>query len=115
MPKGAIYVGRGTKWGNCFIPFFGNDQGWCVAAAQSPLETVGRLGSLRVVVSGLGSEEDATWEAVRLFEAEIPPELREQARLELRSKTLACWCEVGAACHGDTWLRIANSESEVSE
>ena len=27
---------------------------------------------------------------------------------ELRGKNLACWCPIGAACHGDVLLELAN-------
>jgi len=28
---------------------------------------------------------------------------------QLRGKNLACWCKIGAPCHGDVLLRVANS------
>jgi hypothetical protein len=37
------------------------------------------------------------------------PDLREQARGELRGKDLACWCALDEPCHGDVLLEIANA------
>lgn len=33
----------------------------------------------------------------------------ERAPQELRGKNLACWCAIGAACHADVLLEIANT------
>ncbi len=50
--------------------------------------------------------------AVALYEQHLAehPELREQARAELRGRDLACWCPTGGPCHGDVLLRVANSD-----
>lgn len=32
------------------------------------------------------------------------------ALLELRGKNLACWCAIGAPCHADILLELANTE-----
>jgi len=50
---------------------------------------------------------------LRKFEAYIAaqPELRRQAREELRGRDLVCWC-APLPCHGDVLLRVANSEEE---
>ncbi len=37
----------------------------------------------------------------------------EKAKL-LRGKNLACWCGLGAECHADTWLELANPPEAVS-
>jgi hypothetical protein len=37
----------------------------------------------------------------------LPPTAHE-IRTELRGKTLACWCALGAPCHADVLLEIAN-------
>lgn len=36
------------------------------------------------------------------------PDLIEEAKLELKDKTLGCWC-APKACHGDVLLEVANS------
>jgi hypothetical protein len=37
------------------------------------------------------------------------PELITAIKAELRGWDLMCWCELGAPCHADTLLEIANS------
>lgn len=37
------------------------------------------------------------------------PDLRDQARIELRGRDLVCWC-APLPCHGDVLLRVANQE-----
>jgi hypothetical protein len=39
---------------------------------------------------------------------ESQPNLIRRAKLELRGKTLGCWC-APQACHGDVLIKIANS------
>lgn len=39
----------------------------------------------------------------------LRPDLQDDARIELRGKTLGCWC-APLACHGDILLEIANAE-----
>ena len=39
--------------------------------------------------------------------AETPPTL-EDIRAQLGGKNLACWCALGAPCHADVLLRLAN-------
>jgi hypothetical protein len=73
-----VYIGRPSPWGNPF-----------------------RLG-----VDG----DRAT--VVRKFREFIMgphgAKLRERARVELRGKTLGCWC-APLPCHGDVWEEIANT------
>ena len=39
------------------------------------------------------------------------PQVKEQARLELRGKDLVCFC-APEACHADVLLKVANEEDE---
>jgi Domain of unknown function (DUF4326) len=80
MPDGAIYVGRGSRWGNPY-----------------------RVGSCLI--------PDAET-AVAVFRANFPVCLDLS---ELRGKTLACWCKVGSACHGDVLLELANTPARAIE
>jgi hypothetical protein len=43
------------------------------------------------------------------------PGVVEQIRRELGGRDLMCWCPVGAPCHGDLLLQIANPSSAGSE
>jgi hypothetical protein len=75
-----VYIGRPSKWGNPF----------------------------RI---GVRLERD---DAIALYRAYMSGDpqgrlLAEQAKRELRGKTLGCWC-APKACHGDVLLEIANAE-----
>lgn len=44
-----------------------------------------------------------------LEDSEEGRELVRRAKRELRGRNLGCWCRIGEPCHGDAWLKIANS------
>jgi hypothetical protein len=51
-------------------------------------------------------------QVIRMYEewlATMRPDLVEDARAELRGKTLACWC-APLPCHADVLARIANED-----
>lgn len=131
MPEGAIYVGRGTKWGNPYAvgkaqmrhPRIDGTDGW---------EYEGRLHKLSGErVPFYHSDGRITWhdirdatpaEVVDLYRAWLPGELR-RGRLamrcgrqvvepydldELRGRDMACWCPLDQPCHADVLLHIAN-------
>ena len=77
-PPGAVYVGRGSKWGNPY----GTDAR-CLVTVETAAE------------------------AVRLYRADIKP-LIPIIRAELRGKTLMCWCPLDQPCHADVLLELAN-------
>ena len=84
MPKGAIYVGRPTKWGNPFTPSsYSGDASGCVKAYRDLL-----AGKLR----RLGFMEPT-----------------QQEIAQLRGKDLACWCPLDQPCHADVLLELANT------
>lgn len=78
MPEGAIYVGRGSKWGNPFT-----------------VEKYGREGAVKMFRDYIGHPNSPL-----LFECE---DIK-----KLKGKTLACWCKETEICHGDVLLEIAN-------
>lgn len=92
MPPNAVYVGRGTKWGNPFV--------------------VGRHGTAQECVELFAlclygylciSTDDDTYQAQK--------RLREAVRDDicaLEGKDLACWCRAGKPCHADVLLQVAN-------
>lgn len=54
---------------------------------------------------------------VRLFEGMMKTELARSEKMraaieELRGKDLGCFCPLGAVCHGDVLLRLANDRTE---
>ena len=78
--EGAVFIGRGTVYGNPY-----------------------KIGD------GV-TRENALFlfrKHIEKMAVDFPDLL--QARLdELRGKTLACWCRECDACHGDVWLEFAN-------
>jgi hypothetical protein len=75
----AVNVGRPSKWGN-----------WI--ARQQALTT----GATAVAAF-------KSW-----LENEAPDIWKDQARLALRGKNLACWCALDVPCHADILLAFAN-------
>jgi hypothetical protein len=91
MPEGAVYIGRGSQWGNPYV--------------------IGRDGTAKECIEKYARD----W----LPYTHQPPHnsttdfLISQCNLEgiihsLRGKTLACWCKETEPCHGDWLLKIAN-------
>lgn len=96
LPDGAVYVGRPTKWGNPFKigePWPPGDP----RELQHPATREDVLEAFDEYIDG------------RLIQK---PPTRDQITTELRGKPLACWCPLGAACHADKLLEIANACSE---
>lgn len=83
MPKGAVYVGRPTKWGNP----------WKIGDFGMSREDVVR--------------EHRLW-LVRTLAFDHP--FRRQFIGELRGKDLVCWCPTDLPCHADTLLEFANAQ-----
>lgn len=91
-PKGAVYIGRPTKWGN---PFTHDAKAYMAyASSKTPLTLC-------------KNREEAVSSYKSLILAN--KELREQAILELKGKDLVCWC-APEACHADVLMEIANEE-----
>lgn len=98
-PEGAVYVGRGTKWGNPWAVRWDTKlQRWIVKADHnaSSERFVTKHDAVASAVAHF-----APW-AWRLDTAEI--------RKHLRGKTLMCWCAEDAPCHGDVLLALASGK-----
>ena len=99
MPEGAVYVGRGTKWGNPFVVGIDGTRTECfdlyvkLAAGylciSKPLAHVERQSIAYAALAGAGRE--------------------------LRGKDLACWCPLDQPCHADVLLEIANTGGQADE
>mgnify|MGYP001222494725 CR=1 FL=1 len=87
----AQSVARPGPWGNPFtIAEVMEELGLDKERAQA--EAVARYGRwIRGEISGLR-----------------PPPAREDIRVSLAGKNLACWCREGSPCHVDTLLVLAN-------
>lgn len=84
MPKGAIYVGRPTKWGNNYrIGTESHNE------EELPLDAQG---------------------AVDLFKHYQVPEMIDDGIdfSELRGHDLVCWCPLDQPCHADVLIELAN-------
>lgn len=119
-PAGAVYVGRGSRWGNPCT------QIRMPALDGSEWEREGRLGK----TSGqrhafVHPDKTITWhlvqdatreQAVAMYREHLAqhPSLVEAARAELRGRDLMCWCPLTDAegapvpCHADVLLELAN-------
>lgn len=88
MPAGAVYVGRGSKWGNPFK----------VGSEMCPTRKEAVLAYECLILS-------------RFVHLSKPPVQGEAAiRAELHGKDLACWCPLDQPCHADVLIRIANPD-----
>jgi len=87
IPPEAVYIGRGSKWGN---PYRIGDK------APYPYPHIMRIDRAL---------------SLKLFREYLKyhPELVAAAKIELRGKDLVCYC-APLPCHGDIWLEIANSD-----
>lgn len=142
MPAGALYVGRGpgSKWGNPFA--YRTRQGLARVPAidGSPWEYEGRISA-----AGTRHDyfhPDGTWtrhtirymtraECVEMYDRALTTPTAsihlwwsqgrrwltvEDARRDLASRDLACWCPLDdgeggrVPCHRDVLLRVANGE-----
>jgi hypothetical protein len=120
MPEGAVYVGRGSKWGNPFV--VGKTQVRMPALDGREWEHEGRLhkisGEKNFYCTGTDAHgmpvgvwhqiEDATLEqCIELFRDYIKWS-RGVDPAWLAGKDLACWCPLDKPCHADVLLELAN-------
>ena len=88
-------VDRATEWGNHHV-----------------IEKEGPF-SFSVERRNFATREAAQAHAVWLHAADAE-RIEDRIRRHLAGVNLACWCDPGTPCHGDTLLRIANA-IEVSD
>lgn len=100
-PMSAVYVGRGTKWGNP-NRVVRSGGGWAVDHDKG-----GSVGTFAF-------EREARRFAVEAYRAHLNahPELAEAARVELAGKPLMCWCPLPLPgepdhCHAAVLLELA--------
>jgi hypothetical protein len=94
MPKGAIYVGRPTRWGNPYA--VGEVNGW------TGMDIADREEARSVYTAELQTMQSFNPEAFAVLVREI--------QKELRGRDLACWCPLDQPCHADVLLELANQE-----
>lgn len=103
LEPGSVKVDRSTRWGNPFKP-----------TLLSPLQGT-KLVDGRVRPMGFLPRDNA--EAVALYRlwldgtivlADRTAPTVAEIRDALRGHDLACWCLIGAVCHVDVLLEVAN-------
>lgn len=87
MPPGARYVGRGSKFGNCFS--------WRLRM-RTHHDTERQAKQWAV------DSFDAVWSAY------ADTDYRSYLE-EIRGQDLACWCRLDDPCHRNVLLRLANN------
>lgn len=140
MPDGAVYVGRGTRWGNPFVLGRAQMRFPRVDGAQS-WEYEGRLhktsgerhafhhadftlredGSKAYRITWHDVRDATREECVALYREWItgerdlldykPSSQVEALRATLAGRDLACWCSLSLPCHADVLLELANGDA----
>ena len=100
MPDGAVYVGRGTYWGNFWR--VGDTITVTGPSIHPPYPENEQYVRELVVTPAI---------AVALYEAVIGPDQPYAIQL-LGGRDLACWCPTDQPCHADILLKLANPEPE---
>ncbi|MEJ8654621.1 DUF4326 domain-containing protein [Streptomyces sp. MS1.AVA.3] len=119
-PDGAVYVGRGSKWGNPYR--LGTTQVRTPALDGSMWEQEGRLGKRSgqwhgfvhpdgTVTSHL-VQDAAPEQVVELYRRWVAgrPGLVDAVREQLAGRDLMCWCPLEQPCHADWLLDVANGD-----
>lgn len=107
MPENTVKVSRPGKFGNPF------------PVKKATSTTMGVTSDIWIVGTWEGpalwikhSEAEAVDVAIQAYRAWITSPERSKfladARIELRGKSLACWCRAGTPCHADVLLELAN-------
>lgn len=94
MPEGAVYVGRGSMWGNPYRVGASRGDRLPPLTAEQAVRRFERW-----LTTPVASPEHGVDRAVILNNLH-----------QLGGKDLACWCRVGDPCHADVLLRLANGQ-----
>lgn len=135
MPQGAVYVGRGTRWGNPWRLKTPNALARVPALDGSAWEVEGRISAhgmshpyfhpggrvthhrIRYMTRAECVEvyraalTEPTFER-HVFQGVGEPWLSvEDVRRELAGRDLACWCRPDQPCHADVLIELANPDA----
>lgn len=100
MPDGAVYVGRGTRWGNPYRAGKAEPRmPWLPAGTVLTSEQA--VACYRDMVNGGG---------VHILSDQYLSSSVGQILFFLRGRDLACWCPLDQPCHADVLLEIANGD-----
>lgn len=95
-PEGAVYVGRGSRYGN---PFVGPNAVKAFTIWVDNSVTIQQMKWWTPI-----SVHPSYYDSVDRYASEILGNWRE----ELRGKDLMCWCILSRPCHADVLLELAN-------
>jgi hypothetical protein len=102
-PEGAVYVGRGSRYGN---PFRLVREGNLWIVRVDPADgVVGR--TVGDYVLERQARQVAVDEFRAMFRGPAGWELAEYFALRLHGRDLMCWCAEDQACHADVLLELA--------
>jgi hypothetical protein len=104
-PENAVYVGRGSGWGN---PFVVGENGLWMADATHPLTTAREPGEYEHGIRVERCTDRATAAAWYRAYIEAYDLLLQNALRDLEGRDLMCWCPLDEPCHADVLLEIAN-------
>lgn len=93
-PRGAIYVGRPTRWGNPFVVCDDLNDG-CEHEFCMPTRWLAAVKFKHCYMAPLSSDPP------------VPDE--DDIRRTLRDHDLACWCPLDEPCHADVLFELANA------
>jgi len=111
LPRGSVYVGRPTDWGNPFRHELIDGSWWIVSCdngrpiMKKETEADARAGAVRLYRAYL--RNDGTQAGAIRDDGGAMIALR--AKAELRGRKLACWCSLDVPCHADVLAEVANS------
>lgn len=112
-PAGAVYVGRGTRWGNPWAVTLDRIRGWRV----HPADDASVLSP--AIVGWWESRQRAHEVAVARFREHATRTIgyAVEARVHLAGRDLMCWCPLPAPgepdhCHAAVLLELANTTLE---
>lgn len=96
-PANTVVVARPSMWGN---PFH-------ITKAEEYKDASEQMAD---AMQGVVTTPEAAVNKYRqyLLETDEGRFVCECAKVSLRGKNLACWCAIGAPCHADVLLKIAN-------
>ena len=84
-PEGAIYIGRGSKWGNPH-----------------------KMSDYDLLFTAVWRRRRAIQDWILDLNHGRLEYTREDIRRELKGQDVMCWCSLAVECHGDYLLKIAN-------
>lgn len=99
MPRGTIYVGRPTKWGNPYVVKKLAPRRYAVFNPEGE-----QLGAAKI------NRWSAAEQAVLRYRIMMEKIIKDEpsALDELKDHPLACWCSIGEPCHRDVLIELAN-------